>query len=174
MNRMINKFNERSRKLTKEAIGEALFKLLKEKDINDIKIVDLVKKAGVSRSAFYRNYNSLDDVLKDFIKINFDELVKSFSYKLSDNWLIVLKFVKKDKDNFITLYNSGYFHFLLDHFNESIDKNNYYLLGWNGFIYNILYNWVANDLKESPEKIYKIILECTKKMAVVINNDYID
>ena len=133
MNRMINKANEESRKFTKEAIGLALFELLKEKDLNNIKIVELVKKAGVSRSAFYRNYKSLEDVLKDFIKTNINELVKLFSYKLSDNWLIVVKYVKKNQDYFITLYNSGYFHLLLNHFNSSIDKKNYYMLGWKWF-----------------------------------------
>ena len=174
MKKSINQANEKNRQLTREAICEALFILLnEEKNINNIKIVDLVKKAGVSRSAFYRNYNSIEDVLKSSINSELKSLLESLNSNLSNNWKIIIKYFRKNKNNLITLYKSGHFYLLLDQFNEKIDNNNYYLLGWNGFIYNILLKWVKNNMKESDKEIHSIIIECTKKMAKVINENKI-
>ena len=174
MNKIINSANEKNRQLTREAICEALYILLnEEKDINNIKIVNLVKKAGVSRSAFYRNYNSIEDVLKSSINSNINNIIKSFNNNLSNNWKVIIQYFKNNKNHFITLYKSGYFYLLLDQFNEQVENDNYYLLGWNGFIYNILLKWVKNDMKESDKELHSIIIECTKKMATVINDNKI-
>ena len=47
--------NEASNKLTKECLQMALIYLLNEKPIEKITITELVKRSGVSRTAFYRN-----------------------------------------------------------------------------------------------------------------------
>ena len=43
--------------LTREAIETALLQLLEKKELAKISISELVKRAGVSRAAFYRNYD---------------------------------------------------------------------------------------------------------------------
>ena len=44
-------------------ITEALLALLKEKDYQDISITELCEKADVTRTSFYRNFKSKDDIL---------------------------------------------------------------------------------------------------------------
>ena len=44
-------------------IYEALVELMKQKPYGEITITDITKKAGVSRMAYYRNYQDKDDIL---------------------------------------------------------------------------------------------------------------
>ena len=61
------KANQISNKLTKESIQEALLVLLSKKAIEEVRITEIVKKAGISRTAFYNNYTSKEEVLNDII-----------------------------------------------------------------------------------------------------------
>lgn len=56
--------NKESNQLTRESIETALVFLLEKKDLKQISISELVKKAGVSRNAFYRNYKSKEEILE--------------------------------------------------------------------------------------------------------------
>ena len=51
----LRKSNQESNLLTREAIETALLQLLEKKKLTKISISELVKRAGVSRAAFYRN-----------------------------------------------------------------------------------------------------------------------
>ncbi|OLF47980.1 TetR family transcriptional regulator [Streptococcus cuniculi] len=56
--------NKEINQLTRESIETALLFLLEKKDMRQISISELVKKAGVSRNAFYRNYKSKEEILE--------------------------------------------------------------------------------------------------------------
>jgi len=51
---------------TKEFITTALLVLLKTQDFADISVSAVMKKAGLSRMAFYRNYDTLAQVLYEY------------------------------------------------------------------------------------------------------------
>ena len=57
--------NEESNKLTRECLTTALMQLMKEKPLDKITITELVARSGVSRTAFYRNYSTKEDILVD-------------------------------------------------------------------------------------------------------------
>lgn len=50
---------------TKQKLSEALSLLLKEHDLKDITVIDLVDKGKINRSTFYLHYKSLDEFLDD-------------------------------------------------------------------------------------------------------------
>ncbi|WP_252898590.1 TetR/AcrR family transcriptional regulator [Secundilactobacillus odoratitofui] len=60
-------------------ITTALFQLLETKDLGEITVTALVKRAGVSRMAFYRNFETTADVILKYFasKINqvFDDVI---------------------------------------------------------------------------------------------------
>ncbi|HFI0346119.1 TPA: TetR/AcrR family transcriptional regulator [Streptococcus suis] len=56
--------NKETNQLTKESIETALLFLLEKKDMKQISVSELVRKAGVSRNAFYRNYKSKEEILE--------------------------------------------------------------------------------------------------------------
>ena len=59
----LRKANEESHRLIVDSLQEALYKLLETKDISEIKVIDLCHAAGVSRSAFYKHFYLITDVL---------------------------------------------------------------------------------------------------------------
>ena len=52
----MNQLDERY-STVEEAIFEAFFLLLKEKDLEKISVSDVIKKAGIVRSTFYNHYD---------------------------------------------------------------------------------------------------------------------
>ncbi len=59
-------------KYTREWTFEALYQLLKTKEYGDIKISEIIKKAGISRATFYRNFNTKDDIIKIQVRTFFE------------------------------------------------------------------------------------------------------
>ncbi len=49
-----------------ERIEDAVFDLMETTDVTDIKVSDVVHLAGISRSTFYRHFDSVEDVVKQF------------------------------------------------------------------------------------------------------------
>ena len=60
--------NEQSHRVIVDSLREAMYELIETKDVSEIKVVDLIRKAGVSRGGFYKNFYLVTDVLKDDIK----------------------------------------------------------------------------------------------------------
>ena len=60
----------------KRSLSEALLALIEEKGLASIGVSELVIRAGVSRSSFYRNFDSIDDVLT----YGYDELARTYAH----------------------------------------------------------------------------------------------
>lgn len=52
---------------TQQQIEHALFKLLQKKPYTKISIAEITRKAKVSRTSFYRNYDQKDEVIAQFL-----------------------------------------------------------------------------------------------------------
>lgn len=59
--------------LAVDSIYEALLQLMQRKPYQEIKITDIVERAGVSRMAYYRNYQSKDEILTKRLEKNLDD-----------------------------------------------------------------------------------------------------
>ena len=57
--------NEEAKKVSRECFKMALIYLMNEKPFDRITVTDLVKRSGVSRTAFYRHYSTKEDILSD-------------------------------------------------------------------------------------------------------------
>ncbi|MGN0650799.1 MAG: TetR/AcrR family transcriptional regulator [Oscillospiraceae bacterium] len=67
---------------TKKAIRSALFKLMEEKDISDISIIELTFAANVNRRTFYTHYRCITDILDECeseLVTEIGEMVKRFN-----------------------------------------------------------------------------------------------
>lgn len=58
--------NDSKRSSVDQGIEDAVFSLMRTTDIPDIRVDDVVRLAGVSRSTFYRHFSSVDEVVKVF------------------------------------------------------------------------------------------------------------
>lgn len=102
--------NEESNRITRESLQTALIQLMSEKPFEQITITELVRRSGVSRTAFYRNYTSKEMILTEMS----DAFIQILTESLSD--------VKKPEDSFqwylrtfqIVYENAALFQLLLD------------------------------------------------------------
>jgi len=60
----------------RECIWTAIFALMKEKAFESVTVTEIIKRAGVSRMGFYRNYESKESVIEDFVLTVFENTVK--------------------------------------------------------------------------------------------------
>lgn len=74
----INLSNKEANQLTRECIETALLLLLEHKSFESITITELTQKAGVSRPAFYRNYDSKEAILQHIAIPILEEIVALF------------------------------------------------------------------------------------------------
>lgn len=123
----VNNGNE----IARNYLFAALIKLLNKKPINRISIVELCNQAGVSRSAFYWNFESKEDILKKYFNSQFLVLVRH------------LQKVKKESQIDLYEYFFNYLHWHSELINHLI-KNN-----MENFLRDHLYSYISHLMKKS-------------------------
>lgn len=92
----INKSSKRTSQVIKEAFAELLSE---KKELNKVKVIDLVKKANITRSSFYTHYESIYDVAREIQEETLDILTKNTEnitsledvYRYLDELMVYLK-----------------------------------------------------------------------------------
>lgn len=157
--------NEESNQLTRECLRTALMKLMGSADLEDISISEIVRLAGVSRMAFYRNYGTKDALAADLWTRFADELEREFreSFTTEDRKSWYLHFFETMRGH------TDYLKIILSRrspINEKliVDKlfpaasaeEHYYYIGRGGALFSILDEWYRSGMKESPEEMAAI------------------
>ena len=60
---------------TREAIAEAFLHLLETTEYTDITVTAIAQEARISRKTFYLHYSSIDELLREMVRSNIDEIV---------------------------------------------------------------------------------------------------
>lgn len=156
--------NHQAKQMTKSCLRTALIQILDNKELKDISVSELTRKAGVSRTAFYSNYQTVDEVLTEFINEEFNELNQSIWKAINNKEDIFLPIIQNIKNNF-SLYslvlksnieNTAFFQLrnYIKTTYPSIDKKSYYLIVASiGALRNIILEWFINNCDESVETI---------------------
>lgn len=154
-------------------IAEAIIELMKTEELKKIKISSVVKKAGVSRTTFYKYFNSLEEVLDDYMneivaEYNVEraknaEIKSLYDYK---NILLTIYFFDQYADFFKTVTKQGFYSLLIDAINSFMTKNIYFdkndlyeLYCYSGGLLNIFIKWEQDGKKEKPEEIAQIVYD---------------
>lgn len=87
-----------------ELMEEALLQLIERKDYEKITVTDLVKRAGVTRVTFYRNFESKDDILRQLLKRAFDDFLKK--YPNNHSLPVMFRFFETNKRLIAALFES--------------------------------------------------------------------
>lgn len=74
----MNVTNNKRKKESKEKIKKTFIELLQTKEINEINITELVKKAGINRSTFYVNYIDIYDLADKINEEMFTDLLELY------------------------------------------------------------------------------------------------
>ena len=168
--------NNDSNSFTRECIHGAMIYLAQNKPFDKITITELAKKAGVSRTAFYRNYTSKEDVLQE-IANNIGERLWDAADKLKYAtdpyrlyfecfyWLekfapTITMLIKAD---LVALFTVKIGSFLEEIHPVSSVENHYTLLALEGAFLKIALNWLNDGMKETKEYMADLCVRIINK-----------
>lgn len=171
----MNTPNNKKRKNSQEKIEKVFIELIQTKEIYEISITDICKKANINRTTFYSNYIDIYD-LADKIKLKLlsdvyviyseEREKKSHSY----DFLKLYNHIKENQIFYKTYFklgiNDNFDNYLLDKkeikrfYGDEFDNDkelDYHITFFKAGLNAVLKKWLYNDCKESPEYIDKII-----------------
>lgn len=176
--------NKESNKLTRESIRTALVFLIGQKPFDKIKITEIVNRAGVSRTAFYRNYTSKEDVVQEIC----EELLKW----LSVNYLPV--FLQNKHACYVELFNHLKERKLLVEMLQRSDLAQQVLLSGSSLIESkytpktpeehycivcketvsikIILEWIKGGMRETPEEMARICEKMSDAVSMQLQDAY--
>lgn len=174
--------NDKKHFSVKTEIENALVELLSEKPYIDITVTDLVKKANVSRTSFYRNYKSIENVVNSIVEERmqfFEQEIRPVMY--SDNerkWREFLfhyiyqvsrdykKLFSKNRNNIYSMQNMTIFFLKTNEKMEREQKgktassirDKYCAVGKMALISDIIKKWADCGMEETPEEMVNYIM----------------
>jgi AcrR family transcriptional regulator len=155
-------------------ITDALFELLKTKNLPDITTSEIIKKAGVCRSSFYRNFYLPEDVIRQYGVALFDEINRKLPIAqggIREHIHFVNNQLWLHRERLTLLENRGLFYLLegpiMEHCMLQIQRlgvpdNRYYTAYHAGATTQMIRAWIHNGFEESPQEITKLICELVK------------
>ena len=158
--------NLESHQLTKECIQTALLYLMGETTFEKITVTDIIRRAGVSRAGFYRNYASKEEVLDEiadraFAKFHTIFDVRSDIPEASGFIRILLSEVQKHSDAFRLLLHANvpreYILKTMTFFEQFITYNtpmeHYRAIALSTALKQVTLKWFENGMQETPEEM---------------------
>lgn len=159
--------NEEAKFITREAIKEALYILMEKKEFSEIKISEIIIKSGVSRSAFYRNYKTKDEILQDTVNELHDLFLSKSGNSLQENWELIFSILRENKKKLDLIIKAGLEHYLLHKFNENLDMksgDDFKEAMNNGLIMNVLIYWAKCGMKDTDTEAAEKIVQAYQQM----------
>ncbi|MDT2829066.1 TetR/AcrR family transcriptional regulator [Enterococcus viikkiensis] len=175
---MKNKQSERSI----EWITQALFDLMETSPFEKIKIVDIVKKAGIARLTFYRHFESKEEVITSYMDREFEKYFEELSkepkmdIKKALCWCfeywgkdakIANLLVDSNLNSLIILSFSKYFRRILEYSDYSQEITKFEQNFLEGGLLLVLLEWTKDPKEYSPIDMAEIMVSLTEKIAVV-------
>ena len=160
----------------KREIKKAVMELMAEKSYMEITVTDIVNKAQVARASFYRNYNSIYDVIEsiaeeivnDFVEDVIPVLSGDDERKYRDFLFNYFYGIRKLQKNTLPLRfeNLSVLFTELDKKAEQkirtlpteTIKDKYGVIGKIGLINSITKKWLDSGTKETPEDMVDYIM----------------
>lgn len=90
--------------ITKRMLKEGLLRLLKEKPLDKINIVELCSESGINRTTFYRHYELPKDILNEMQTEFIEEMRKSLGKPLTENDLEQILIYLQEHSDLVTLF----------------------------------------------------------------------
>lgn len=163
--------NNEANRVTRESIRTALLELMDSKEFSSITISDLVKRAGVSRQSFYRNYTSKEDVIIEIEETTLTAFEGSLTNpKYKNNLRLWLEdyfsFVREnhklisimDKAKLTDIVFSKAPFIVEDWMGVEGSGLHYYVVGSLGSLRAICMDWLSSGMKESSEYMADICM----------------
>lgn len=166
----MNTKNNRRKRASMQKIEQVLVELLQTKELNQISVSDICKRAGLNRSTFYANYvdiYGLADAIREKLEAQVaelykDEIEQGFN---SNNYLILFQHIAQNQIFYRTYFKLGYdekykilaydYNLAKKHFDNRFIE--YHMEFFKSGLTKIIKLWLQNDCKETPEEMFEIV-----------------
>ncbi len=166
----MNTPNNKRRKESMERIEKVFVELLQTKELDEIRVSDICKRAGLNRTTFYANYtdiygladairNKLENEVTDLYE---DEITQRFN---SNDYLKLFRHIKDNQIFYQTYFKLGYdneykviaydVNLAREHFHNQFVE--YHMEFFKAGITQIIKLWLKNGCRESPEDMVEIL-----------------
>ena len=166
----MNTPNNKRRKESMERIEKVFVELLQTKELDEIRVSDICKRAGLNRTTFYANYtdiygladairNKLENEVTDLYE---DEITQRFN---SNDYLKLFRHIKDNQIFYQTYFKLGYdneykviaydVNLAREHFHNQFVE--YHMEFFKAGITQIIKLWLKNGCSESPEDMVEIL-----------------
>lgn len=166
----MNTSNNKRKKESMERIEKVFIELLQTRELDEIRVSDICKRAGLNRTTFYANYTDiygLADTIRDKLENNLsdlykEEIIQGFN---SNNYLKLFQHIKENQIFYQTYFKLGYdnkykiISYDIDLAREYFQNRfiEYHMEFFKAGITQIIKLWLKNGCKESPEDMFEII-----------------
>ena len=164
----------------KQNMYKALLKLIEDKTFSSISVSDITSEANVSRMSFYRNYNAIEDILKEHLV----EVVEEYRAKEPDTesktvfyekkyMLRCFRFFYLHREFIDALITAGMGDLFLAKITEYLiqkwidaekgtREEKLRISAFAGAIYNMYREWSKGGFLELPEDVATILYDLRK------------
>ncbi len=157
--------------LTKECIVTALLRLMEVKNYANITITDITNLAGVSRMAYYRNYENKDEILIKYLIEQEERLLKELhgepAKSIYGMIFYIAEFFQENVQPLNAVYEAGLGHLLTNMLADRIHSyfpvvnstpsGRYAVQFYVSAIIGVFKLWFDNGMKESAGEISDIL-----------------
>lgn len=166
----MNTENNKRKRTSRLKIEKALIEFLQTKELHQISVSQICKKANLNRSTFYANYTDiydLADTIREELEAQVAELYqneRSEGYN-SNNYLLLFHHVAQNQLFYQTYFKLGYDEeYKIWHYDDKLAEKhfennhiNYHMEFFKSGLNRIIKLWLDNGCKESPEEMFEII-----------------
>ena len=174
----MNTVNNKRKKTSQEKLEKVFLELIQTKNISDISVTDICKKANLNRTTFYSNYIDIYD-LADKIREKLEKevaclYVDEYTIELSDSsFLKLFEHIKENQIFYKTYFKLGFDKGpISDSYNSTLkhahlyyddDKIDYHIEFFRAGLNAIILKWLYNGCIESPKEMVEIVRSEYKK-----------
>ncbi|MGE5347841.1 MAG: TetR/AcrR family transcriptional regulator [Actinomycetota bacterium] len=166
---------DRRSKRTRAWLLETLLELLENKEYSGITVTELTEKADIARQTFYRNYDSMDDILvsrlNEIIDEYLEKVFRNLETKKDPDWDFEVKQLiflwQRNEVIFRALKKAGLdyqvmeklshlftrFHMKAQNLRELDDKQQFLVYYLAGGVFMVLNKWFENDMKFPTDQL---------------------
>ena len=157
--------SKENNEFTRKCLRDAMTQLAQEMDFKEITVTKLCDRAGVSRMAFYRNYQITSDVFYE-IANEMNTLIiaavgSPFRVSTTRDWYAgTFEFIRSHREEMSLMFQENFqaewmkiVNGYAVHDDSFPAEKKYQRLMWSGGFENTISYWLNNGMQESPEEM---------------------
>lgn len=166
----MNTKNNRRKRASMQKIEQVLTELLQTKELNQISVSDLCKRANLNRSTFYASYQDiygLADAMREKLEAQVAELYQEeISQKFnSHDYLKLFQHIAQNQSAYRTYFKLGYDErYRIFAYDRSLAERHldnrfieYHMEFFKSGLTRIIKLWLQNGCRETPEEMFEIV-----------------